>query len=175
MSGQTLYSCLSTLVDMSESGQRRARDKYHDISPKQLLNEFQTIRLKTARRSGHTYAVAELLKKRFNSIIHICASRAMSEVAKREFTSHVLGMDEAKGMSPKEIVSYFKKLDDRIRWEVLDKNLSQLRNLYGLSCPDAIVIEMPIIGERLPKALIDRIIVPMVSHRKDPFFLIMVG
>jgi len=64
--GEKLYSILNELIDISEDQQKKHKAKhfYDNLS---WAKEFCTIQFKTARQSGHTYALIEVAITRFES------------------------------------------------------------------------------------------------------------
>ena len=62
MLGEKIYHSLSILLDVSEQIQHEQYKCDPNISSRAWLETFCSIRFNTARRAGHTYAIAKTIE-----------------------------------------------------------------------------------------------------------------
>jgi hypothetical protein len=77
-----LYFALVSLIEIAEDRKREVKNAV--VSKLQYVKEFCTIKLCTARGGGHSAALAELIRKKYNKVVIMFPSLRIAE----NFISH---------------------------------------------------------------------------------------
>jgi hypothetical protein len=75
-----VYDALKILIDLSEKAQNEHFNDNNVYNSTQFLKEFCTIKLKTARQTGHTESIFNLLKDKGLNIFYIYMSRQLGDM-----------------------------------------------------------------------------------------------
>jgi len=77
------YEALKLLVNNSYYAQNKWYEKpYYDS--KAFLKEFCTVKLSTARQSGHTTSALQLCNEYFEKSLYLCINQNIAEIIKKQ-------------------------------------------------------------------------------------------
>ncbi len=80
-----LYSSLINLIEIIQETQTEMQDVLYSLSKLKIAKEFGTVKLCTARGSGHTSAIAKIIEEKFNKVVLVLPTMNIVNIFKNNF------------------------------------------------------------------------------------------
>ena len=162
---ENTYIALKGLVDNSWYGQTLMRRSDFHNGTASFLNEFCTVRMCTARQSGHTSSIVKLMEEYFSSAIYLTPNRQMSERASSKMAQDHVG--ELEKFTKRE--AHFKDGSLYIFDSVSSKQQDYMRYSFDAVIIDGDSMIKPADRQRIINDLCSRSI-----REQDSFFFILI-